>query len=485
MEFRSLRHLIFVLIAGLGLLSLAGSADAAKPPKQLSLRNPILPLDATNDDSPDPWIFRHNGRYWINYTSSGKLIYRKATRLAGLADAPEVQIWPPEGQTEPDERSADLWAAETHRIDGRWFVYYSANSHSEGVTRHRMYVLESQTRSPAGPYEFKGQLNVPDPYAIDGTLIQLRGKLYVAYSGGPNFTPAAIRLVRLSNPWTVKGLPITISNPEYAWEKEGFPINEGPEVLIHGKQLHMIYSASWCGSGLYALGRLTVPKSSDLMNPATWANAKYPDPVFQTAAARGVYGPGHGSFFTTDGGRHFWNVYHATEQPGKGCFTGGLRTTRVQPFTWNYDGTPNFRRPVSVDQDVRAPTQDATIAIQAESSKFNDPARATRLDERRFFGYAGMTLEPAEGKLTAMRFRLNRPGPYRLFLRVLAGPESGVLTLVRPDGREVSRDTTREKTGPVELNMGRMKLNRGRRFLRLRSTVPVKLDQIRLQPQRK
>ena len=34
------------------------------------------------------------------------------------------------------------------------------------------------------------------------------------------------------------------------------PINEGPEVLQHDGWLHVIYSASWCGTGAYALGRL-------------------------------------------------------------------------------------------------------------------------------------------------------------------------------------------------------------------------------------
>ncbi|MBN8866077.1 MAG: glycoside hydrolase family 43 protein [Solirubrobacterales bacterium] len=481
MEIRPLRALTILLAATIGLFLAAGPAGAK--PSQSSLRNPILPLDATGDDSPDPWVFRHDGRYWINYTSNGQLVYRSAPRLGALADAPERRIWPPEGQTEPADRSQELWAPETHRVNGGWFVYYTASGGSDDFGNHRMYVLESRTKSPAGPYEFKAELALPQPFAIDGTLLRLNGRLYLAYSGGPGFTPTSIYLAELSNPWTVKGLPLLISSPDYGWEREIFPINEGPELLTHGNRIHIIYSASWCGSGLYALGRLTVSKRADLMDPATWASAKYPDPVFETDASRGVFGPGHGSFFTTGGGKEFWNVYHATEEAGKGCFTGGLRTTRVQRFTWNRDGSPDFGRPVSLSTDIRAPKLDRTIAIQAESSKFSSPGRVSRLDERRFFGYAGVTLLPRRGVLPAMKFRLAQRGRYQVYLRVLDGPDAGTLTLTRPDGTRVSPGLPGATKGAIELDMGTMRIGRGLRTLRLRAATPVALDQIRLQPQ--
>lgn len=465
-------------------LSLIGLASVASPAlaSQSSLRNPILPLDAAGNDSPDPWIFKHNGKYWINYTANGKLVYRSARLLGELSNAPERQIWPPAGQNEPADRSDELWAPETHRINGKWYVYYTANGGSVDFGIHRMYVLESKTGSPAGPYVYKGELEVPQPFAIDASVIELNGRIFMSYSGGPSVMPASLYMVELANPWTLKGEPIMISTPDHDWEKSVLPINEGPEFLIRGNRLHVIFSASWCGSGLYALGRLTVPKTADLTDPATWTDAKYPNPVFETDASRGVYGPGHGSFFTTGGGKEFWNVYHATEEAGKGCFTGGLRTTRIQRFTWRKDGTPNFGRPVSLSTDIRPPRGEKTIAIQAESSGFTNPARATHVDERRFYGYAGRTLNPAGGKLPAMKFRLRKKARYRVFLRILAGPETRKVSLIRPDGRRVTRQTKRARVKPVELNMGVMRLAGGKRFLRLRSPAPVALDQIRLQP---
>jgi GH43 family beta-xylosidase len=41
---------------------------------------------------------------------------------------------------------------------------------------------------------------------------------------------------------------VRLSSPEYDWEKHDTPlINEGPEVLWHGAQLFLIYSASGIG----------------------------------------------------------------------------------------------------------------------------------------------------------------------------------------------------------------------------------------------
>ena len=60
-------------------------------------------------------------------------------------------------------------------------------------------------------------------------------------------------------------------------------------------------------------------------------------------------------------------AYHATDADD-GCFTGGLRTTRVQRFTWNVDGTPDFGTPVGLSTDIAAPGGDRTITVQAEKA---------------------------------------------------------------------------------------------------------------------
>ena len=71
--------------------------------------------------------------------------------------------------------------------------------------------------------------------------------------------------------------------------------------------------------------------------------------VFQRSDDNKVYAPGHNGFFKSPDGSEDWIVYHANDNPDDGC--GGKRSTRVQKFTWNADGTPNFGIPVSTTMD--------------------------------------------------------------------------------------------------------------------------------------
>ncbi len=335
------------------LLALACCALAPAPAAATSFRNPVVP-ETAGDDSPDPWIFRHAGRYWLTYTSTDHIELRSATTLAGLADARPRRLWPAAGAApEPPERCCQLWAPELHRFGGRWYLYYAAaGAAGAGAAGHALYVLESAGADPAGPYRMKGRLALPQPYAIDGTVARVGGRAYLLYSGGASFAPASLWIAPLSNPWTVAAAPLEIARPELPWETVAFAIEEGPQALLHDGTLNVVYSASWCGTGAYALGLLSVPARADLLDPATWAGAKRPQPVFAAAPGAGVFGPGHGSFFRSPDGRESWMVYHATEND-TGCFTGGLRTTRAQRFGWNADGTPRFGTPAPLGADLR------------------------------------------------------------------------------------------------------------------------------------
>ncbi|HWI70803.1 MAG TPA: family 43 glycosylhydrolase [Baekduia sp.] len=423
------------------LLALALLAAAPAGAHAGTFRNPVVPVTASGDDTPDPWIFRHGGRYWLTYTSGDHVEVRAARELGGLADATPRRLWPRAGAAaEPADRCCALWAPEIHRLkrpDGqtRWYVYYSANGTS-GDT-HRIYVLESAGDDPGGRYHFKARLKLPQPFAIDGTVVTVRGRSYLVYSGGPAFTPTALSIVALRDPWTVRGTPLAISQPTLAWEQGVFAVNEGPEALVHGDTLNIIYSASWCGTKAYTLGRLTVGKDDNLLSLATWRDAKRPSPVFSTDAARGVYGPGHGSFFTSPDGRESWMAYHATDED-KGCFTGGLRTTRVQRFAWHADGTPRFGTPVALSADRAAPGGDPGSAVQAEDAPGH--AADAVVTDRRLVGYRGLRL--AAGERIVLRLRASRAGNYALRLRVLGGDGAGTVG-VRATERTLRRGVNR------------------------------------------
>nr|WP_308239926.1 family 43 glycosylhydrolase [Hymenobacter sp. J193] len=59
-------------------------------------------------------------------------------------------------------------------------------------------------------------------------------------------------------------------------------------------------------------------------------------------------------FFQSKDGQEDWIIYHANSNPNEGCVE--KRNPRMQKFTWNADGTPNFGVPVAINQPILKPS---------------------------------------------------------------------------------------------------------------------------------
>src|SRR5690606_26063170 len=151
-------------------------------------------------------------------------------------------------------------------------------------------------------------------------------------------------IAKMSNPWTIEGERVQISEPEYDWEMHGL-VNEGPQILRNQDgEIFIIYSASGCWTDDYALGMLSFNEEGDPLNPDDWV--KNPEPVLTKHPGNGAFGPGHNSFFKSPDGTEDWIIYHANPMSGQGC--GGNRSTRIQKFTWTDEGEPYFGEPVKI-----------------------------------------------------------------------------------------------------------------------------------------
>ena len=287
----------------------------------------------------DPWVIRFQTNYFLCQSASfnNAVQVNRAARLEDIGQDHWSIVWKAPKET---AYSKQIWAPELRRLRGKWYIYVAADDGDNAD--HRMYVLEGNSEDPQGTFSLRGKIAAPtDRWAIDGTVLEMPdGKLYFIWSGweGTNDVAQNLYIAPMSNPWTISGERVCLSRPELDWEKRDQPpINEGPETLWHNGKLFIIYSASGAWGDDYCLGQLQW-NGGDVLNPRSWT--KKPTPVF--SSTKTVFGPGHCSFVKSPDGKEDWIVYHAHVRQG----SGWSRDIRIQPFTWNTDGSPNFGQPV-------------------------------------------------------------------------------------------------------------------------------------------
>jgi GH43 family beta-xylosidase len=330
-------HAVTILCAAFFSIA-ALAADTAK------FVNPLLP------SGPDPWVVREGEHYYYMHTLGNRLAIWKTRDIADLARAEHKTIWTPPAS---GPNAVSIWAPELHRIDGRWYVYYTAAASGHDDDAHRaVFVLENASEDPlAGAWIERGRLNTRYP-GIDGTTFAYRGRRYFAYSPyvGPD---SVLAIARMRDPTTLTGPEVILARPDLAWERRGGrQILEGPEFLEGpAGDLFLIYSASACWSDDYALGMLRAPAGSDPLDAAAWS--KSAEPVFAKSPANGVFAPGHNGFFTSPDGREYWIIYHANSGPDMKCTS--KRSPRIQPFHFDRDGNPVFGKPVGSGERLRKP----------------------------------------------------------------------------------------------------------------------------------
>jgi GH43 family beta-xylosidase len=306
-----------------------------------TFRNPL-----NTSHGSDPWMVYYDGYYYLAATTWGNTLTMKRGRtIQELKNASTSVIW----QDSNAARCCNMWAPEFYLIDGpngpRWYHYYTAGDGNDLGTQ-RSHVLESEGLDPRGPYTYRGQLL--NYWAIDGSVLEVGSSRYFMFSAWDGPTQN-VWIIAMGSPWTVTGNRTLLTAPVHAWEREGSdPVNEGPAALYHDGRIFVTYSASQCADPGYKLGLLELTGSNPLDAGAWW---KSTTPVFQ--AANNAYGPAHNGFFTSPDGTENWLVYHATTNSNGSCWTD--RTTRIQAFTWNANGLPNFGSPLALSTDILAP----------------------------------------------------------------------------------------------------------------------------------
>lgn len=221
-----------------------------------------------------------------------------------------------------------LWHPQIISIGGVWYIYFTAD---DGNTdNHQLYVLENPSKDPlSGKFRMRGRIST-DPennWAIHAHVFRHDGAWYMIWSGWETRRIFAetqcLYIARMRNPWTLATPRVLISRPEYEWECQwinpdgstyvAYPlmVNEMPYFFCNEKtdRAYIYYSASANWTPYYSVGELSAPKSSNLLDPASWT--KRPTPVLAQNREDGIYGPGYPYVIPSPDSTEYYFVYMA------------------------------------------------------------------------------------------------------------------------------------------------------------------------------
>ncbi|PPK93143.1 GH43 family beta-xylosidase [Kineococcus xinjiangensis] len=295
----------------------------------------------------DPAVIRHSDGYYYMTASVPdykRLELRRSTTLQGLGSAATSTVF-----TAPSTGplSGWIWAPDVRFHDGAWYLYFSA-SPSNATFDQRLYYMKNTSANPmTGTWSAPQRMYTHvESFQLDPATFELGGRRYFTWAQkDPNSGDNShVFIARMTSPTTIdRNTVATIARPTYAWEREGYPVAEGPQTIIRNGRVFIAYSVAATDSR-YKLGLVSASTSADLTNPASWT--KSATPVFSTA--NGVYGPGHGSFTVAEDGKTDILVYHGRDyaDPYPDALRDPNRHTRMQQLFWSDNGYPFFGQPM-------------------------------------------------------------------------------------------------------------------------------------------
>lgn len=283
MYMRKLFFKLMILVAVLHVFSCKAKDMEAKPIDNSSLESDKVPLG-------DPFIMLWEGKYYAygTYSNDGIAVYVSDDLLTWTGNTSLA--------LHKDEVWADrwFWAPEVYAVNGKFYMYYSADEH----------ICVATSDSPLGP--FRQEIQKPmiaDEKCIDNSMfMDSDGKPYLffdRFNDGLNIWIAELEsnLIEIK-PETMK----KCINVSQKWEEVWPRVNEGSFVLRHNDKYYMTYSANSYESPFYGVG---VATASNPTGPWT----KYDkNPILQKPGS--LVGIGHSAMFTDKDGK-LRIVFHA------------------------------------------------------------------------------------------------------------------------------------------------------------------------------
>lgn len=315
-----------------------------------SFTNPIGELS-------DPHITFIDGFYYYTGTVGNRVAIKRASTLEELKHSELITIFEP---SDLNAQSDHFWSSEVHKLDGKWYVYYTAASEGADNTTQRNYVIECLDPNPlTGTWTFKGQLldASKNYFAINPTITEINGTRYFLWSGvsESGTSPLNIYISAMTNPWTLSGSRVAIYT---SGDLAGTVNGEAPSVLVKSGKVFLTYTANGCGSSDGKTGLMYM--DDDTNNPLLFGSwIKVALPVFDDNSAVSSYNPNHQTFFKSPDNTEYW--FSFTTRFDDGPYCDNQRSTRAQKLTFDGSGMPQFGSIAAIGTPTIAPLGESLL----------------------------------------------------------------------------------------------------------------------------
>lgn len=330
---------------------------------QNTYTNPLL------DDGAEAWAIynQEDSMYYYTQGEEDKVIVWRTKDITDLRNAEKKELWRPK----ESHNSFHLWGPEIHRLNGKWYIYFTADDGQ--LDNHQMYVVENESTDPfEGEFKMKGRIKTDKDgnWAIHGSVFEHRDELYMIWSGWQSrrieVETQCIYIAKMKTPWELSSERILLSKPEYEWERQwinpdgsrtAYPIyvNEAPQYFHTRNRDKVIiyYSASGNWTPYYAVGMLYADANADLLEVGSWTKSK--QPVFKQNDETKVTTPGNVSFIPSPDGKEMYLLYHAKDLIPN-YLNDSRKSPRLQKIEWEKDGFPILGVPVSSSSKLPKPS---------------------------------------------------------------------------------------------------------------------------------
>ncbi|HUU29893.1 MAG TPA: family 43 glycosylhydrolase [archaeon] len=269
---------------------------------------------------PDPFCIKTKDGYYLTGTSglspNSDYVYvmfhsldlKTWTRLDPILKVPEYE----------GSRRANYWAPEILPYQGKFYLYYTADSFGDP---ERRFVRVAVGENISGPYE-DCKVTLTKQPSIDGDpFFVSEDEGYLFYTGNEGNDHVGQLLVdRLISPTQAENQPRKVFPAESVeWEEGAFVIRANNSFYLFTSQ------GNWRDGTYHVL----VAKADKILGPYKRLKKENGDPrVLKTQGLQ--IGPGHNSIFTGPDSKHYI-CYHAWDKEHTG------RYPWIAPIEWEND----------------------------------------------------------------------------------------------------------------------------------------------------